>query len=364
MWTRLRLYFGIFAMAGLCAFCIAWPSALVTHAAGLLIRLLLDPPPDYGLGDRILDTFLFLVSIVLSIYLGIAFGRFLLRAVPPRLSETASKRSALLPIFIVFTLCVGPAFFRSLWAYQKPVEAVPFMLWCVCGLYPVYLRHRGVQSLLNQPFVLFLRRFSTVSDRAIVELVLKHTPIGQPVLFLTPTRSLPSDWNPLLVAFAGLKLLGPVRSIPMVLRASDDKWQTVARELIRRANLIVYDTTERGAAIDAEGWMIVRERQEKHTLCVRNESIGGTGELEQRIVLGGGKLITYEWRWHTAARRLLVGLLAFVMTPFFIAVFTQTSLYISFASPTSIVLTTFSLGLSFITAAQLYRLIFAFPSRL
>jgi hypothetical protein len=63
-------------------------------------------------------------------------------------------------------------------------------------------------------------------------MVLKQAASGVPVVFLTPTLSRPGDWEPFLVGFAGLKLLHPWQSMPIILRAPDDDWQQVADELI------------------------------------------------------------------------------------------------------------------------------------
>lgn len=347
-------------MAGLCSFFIGWPSAYLVGGSGILIRWLLSS--DKALGQVVQDAFLLLLMLLLTTYFGIAFGRFLLRAVPPQFSDTHNRRSALARVIIVFVVCVGPTFFRTVQTYEGVLDTMPFVLWCLFSIYPVYIRHKRPRAFLNKPFVLFLRRFSSVSDRAIIELTLRYTPKGQPVVVLTPTQSLPSDWNPLLVAFSGQKVFNPIRSVPIVLRASDEKWQVAARELIHHASLIVFDTTEGGASIDAESCIIADEGREKDTVCVKNVTVSDRSNAEQRIISQGGALIKYEWRWRTAARRLTIGIFALLITPFFIAVFTQTSLYISFTSTGSIVLTAFSLGLSLITATRLYILIFGFPS--
>jgi hypothetical protein len=118
-------------------------------------------------------------------------------------------------------------------------SVLPAMLWTTGAIGPLIVHHRKPRAFLKRPFVLFLRRFSTFSDRAVVALVLKQTASSVPVVFLTPTLSRPGDWDPFLVGFAGAKLSHPWQSAPIVLRARDEDWRRAADELIRRAQTIL-----------------------------------------------------------------------------------------------------------------------------
>ena len=101
---------------------------------------------------------------------------------------------------------------------MRQARGVSVMIWVFGASGPLLLRHRKPRRLLDRPFVLFLRRFSTFADRAVIAMVLRQAPSGMPVVFLTPTRSQPGDWDPFVVGFAGMKLWHPFRSVPIVLR--------------------------------------------------------------------------------------------------------------------------------------------------
>jgi hypothetical protein len=238
---------------------------------------------------------------ILNFALGVAFGRFLLRAMPPHLLDRTRRRQFVIIAVAVFATLIGvyvslcsfwmPPFvavmskllpsqfddivhrlgqdaaaMTDLWPWQYgsigqtsalilagAAESVLFaVLWATGALGPLILRYPRPRAFLERPFVLFLRRFSTFADRTVVALILRQATDGVPVLFLTPTRSRPKDWDPFLVGFAGLKLLHPLHSVPMVLRARDDDWQRAANELIDRAQTTLVDISEGSAALGTE----------------------------------------------------------------------------------------------------------------
>jgi len=255
----------------------------------------------------------------------VAFGRFLLRAMPPNLSgQTRPRQLAIIAVALcgaligflilnffvvldapnitgasdvgiismVYVLCIAPA----------------AILWAVGAVGPLVLRHRRPRVFLDRPFVLFLRRFSTFSDRTVIALILRQAKAGVPVVFLTPTHSKPRDWDLFLVGFAGLKLLHPLRSVPMVLRARDDDWQRAADELIGRAQTILVDISEASAALRIEAEMIEKTGRWSDTVCLRRTApTSGSGQ-DPLGAFSNARCVDYSKSWTRALPRLAISL--------------------------------------------------------
>jgi hypothetical protein len=258
--------------------------------------------------------------------LGVASGRFLLRALPLAMSDRGRGRSGAVALYVVYIslyflfLVIGKTLLSinaTTGTYDAPKggEGIAILLDLLFGMFwatgvigLLIRRHRRLRSFLDRPFVVFLRRFSTFPDRAVIALILKQAAYNVPVVFLTPTHSRPRDWDPYLVGFAGLKLLHPWRSAPIVIRVRDDAWERAAAELIRRAHTILLDTSETSTALRTEAEMLDRAGRWPSTVClkllVRNTSSdkGLVGRF------GGVRTIEYTKSWVRALPRMVIGL--------------------------------------------------------
>ena len=72
---------------------------------------------------------------------------------------------------------------------------------------------------LQRPYILFLRRFGSYSDRSLVAAILRAAPRGIPVVFLVGNSVGFRAWDPLLIGFGGFKLVRPFQSSPIVIKA-------------------------------------------------------------------------------------------------------------------------------------------------
>lgn len=273
----------------------------------------------------------------LVLVLSVVSGRFLLRAIPPRLHGTSRIRMAVVAIllcggfsailvFNVFLIILqisgtaGPQTVSgvpTVFAGQFLVSVIPVMIWIIGALWTLLRRHRNPRAFLERPYVLFLRRFSTFSDRTLIALVLRKAAPGVPVVFLTPTHSRPGDWDPFIVGFAGLKLTHPVRSVPIVLRARDADWQATAAELIRRAQLILVDASERSSALRTEAEMIDRADRWSDTVCLRNAALAFGGSLD---AFERAHHIEYTKSWLRALPKLVLAVPFTLLVALFIAI--------------------------------------------
>jgi hypothetical protein len=227
--------------------------ALVTVAVGKQIGETLLQPGNEIMG--LVGNFIGICVVgCLVVASGVACGRFLLRALPPAMShpEHRNRSSGVVAFYIAFIslYVLGICVFLvsreaqpdrdSLGLFENLVgNLLAAMLWAGSAIGLLIRRHHKPRGFLERPFVLFLRRFSTFPDRAVIAVILKQASYEVPVVFLTPTLSRARDWDPYLVGLAGLKLLHPWRSAPIVIRARDDAWQEAADELIRRAHAIL-----------------------------------------------------------------------------------------------------------------------------
>ena len=277
---------------------------------------------------------------IIDFAFGVAFGRFLLRAMPPYLLGGTRRRqlaiiavsvcAPLIAIFICAMLVGGTlGVVADTITWDQPsifagvaVGALFFILWIAGAVGTLILRQGRPQAFLDRDFVLFLRRFSTFSDRTVEALILRQAKAGVPVVFLTPTLSKPRDWDPFLVGFAGLKLLHPLRSVPMVFRAPDDDWQRAADELIGRAQTILLDISEGSAALRIEAEMIEKAGRWSDTVCLRQTAPAARGGQESLGAFGNARCIDYLKSWTLALPRLAISLLIVLLAASVIAVFT------------------------------------------
>lgn len=276
-----------------------------------------------------------IVGLASSLYFfsGMVIGRFLLRAIPPRLS--GQRRTGVIVLLAAITAWYVVSLF--LYAFGNGMPASPaggtidplvsdiqgiatsplfqllqFLLlvfWWLGFAVPLAVRHWNPRRFLQDPFVLFLRRFSKFPDRAVQHALLKCAPAGRPVAFLTPTRSRAGDWNPFRVGFSGIKLRRPIRSMPVILRATNEDWQPAATELIENAQVVVLDVSEGSGAIQAEIDMIDAADRWSNVVILAKKLAPDTDEAQRikQFEAKGATIVSYRRSWMRALPRLLFG---------------------------------------------------------
>ncbi len=222
------------------------------------------------------ETISILIS-TLAVYGGVVSGRFLLRAAPPRLSGKIRISLIVLLVLLALALALVMIYLLSemyIDLHYKIIFCASSILWLSGVFVPLGSRHLRPRAFLDKPFVLYLRRFSTFSDRAVISVVLKASPSGVSVVFLTPTRTRAGDWNPFLIGLAGIKMRNPFRSIPIILRAKDEEWKSAAEELIHHARLIIIDMSEGSDAIQTEIALITKAAKWSNTVIIERKRGG------------------------------------------------------------------------------------------
>lgn len=306
--------------ASLCAGILLMLSTLYIYLRTLAIRAEILNTTDDGatLLGACLAHLIFLTPIV---YFGVAFSRFALRAAPPLLTGRVRFGAlivTLLPPLLLLTLYAitivlyyfvsnEPLQTKQTAVIDLAVFTVLCFIWCGAFSFPVINRQLRPLAFLQRPYVLFLRRFSKFSDRTVINLVLRQTPAAKPVVFLVAPHSRVGDWNPFLVGFAGMKLLHPFRSVPLCVRAKNTEWEEAIQTLIKRAQFVIVDVSEKSSAIETELAMINQAGCWQKTIVLEEVSkkaaVGTTGSA-------GSQTIHYRKSWIRGIPRIILGYLA------------------------------------------------------
>ncbi|MDX6574265.1 MAG: hypothetical protein QOE96_218 [Blastocatellia bacterium] len=300
-----------------CAIFIFTPSIwYIILVARLIHPSLISDDPGIALGKEVP----FLVLVVgIELFYGVAFARFLLRLIPSEPSKGDRGRHSLRLLLLGGSLSPLVLLFLLLIPSAKIALAISATLWLAFVLASLLSANRKLKRLSPDRFVLFLRRFSTFSERAIFGLVLSSVPRDRPLIFLTPNQSRPSDWNPFLISFAGLKLARPLSNLPVVLRAPDADWERPAKSLIDDAHRIVLDISAGSAAIQTEMMMIQHASRWHDTICVKDRSTAGNPALDDFILAKDGWLVAYKKNWSQVLPRLFLFILFSVISLFWLA---------------------------------------------
>ncbi len=261
-----------------------------------------------------------LILLVPILYCGAAFARFCLRAAPPRLSGRVRFGAPLLfflPALAYALLAVK--FLLNFLTSSEPLHGdrsqtintatfgALFLIWFGAFAIIQLKRHLKPLFFLDRPYVLFLRSFSKFSDRTVISLVLRQAAVGRPVVFLVPIRSRAADWNPFLVGFAGMRLLHPFRSVPVIVKTPNAEWEEAIQLLIRRAQTVVLDISENTNSIQTEVEMIDGAECWQKTILLKAASAKAGDEREQHIAPKDTRIIHYRKSWIRAIPRLMFG---------------------------------------------------------
>ncbi len=257
-----------------------------------------------------------IILLIPIVYFGAACGRFALRVAPPLLTGRVRFGALILTFLPLLLLTLYPItfllfFFGSNEPLQaKQTAAIDFaafsilsLIWFGAFSFPLIKRHLKPLSFLQRPYVLFLRRFSKFSDRTVINLVLRQTPATKPVVFLVAPHSRMGDWNPFLVGFAGMKLLHPLRSVPLCVKSENTEWEDAIQTLIKGAQFVIVDTSEKSEAIETELEMINQAGCWQKTIVLNEEPNQGIGSEAFQT-------IPYRKSWIRAIPRMILGYLA------------------------------------------------------
>jgi hypothetical protein len=311
--------FLVLVSASFCAAILLMLSVLYIYLRALAIKteLLNDTDSVATLLGAGLAHLIFLAPVV---YFGAAFGRFALRVAPPLLTGRVRYGVLLVMLLPLSLIALYPlVFVLYFFSSNEPLQtnqtiAIEFavisvlcVVWFAAFSFLLIKRQLKPLAFLERPYVLFLRRFSKFSDRTVINLVLRQTPASKPVVFLVAPRSRVGDWNPFLVGFAGMKLFHPFRSVPLCVQSKNSEWEEAIQTLIKRAQFVIVDVSEKSAAIETELEMIDEAGCWQKTIRLQEVSKNAalrTADAE------GFQAIHYRKSWIRGIPRMTLGYLA------------------------------------------------------
>jgi len=197
--------------------------------------------------------------------------------------------------------------------FWAPVQMVG--LWVTSGLlaWTGFLTHRhyaGFRTFLESPYVVFLRRFSTFSDRVLTGFVMRNLPAGVPIVILQSRVSGLQDWDPFAMGFNGMKLLFPIRSMPLVLSVSDERWLEWVERLAEKSSGVVLDLTEISPSVRSELAVLKAGGFDSKLILVADGNVLGSLEtIRNEWQMGGSRqhaVLAYRRSWAAGALRLVI----------------------------------------------------------
>jgi hypothetical protein len=169
---------------------------------------------------------------------------------------------------------------------------------------------RAWTGMPRERFVLFLRRFGKSGDR-LVGSAIRHAMPGKAALaFLVGKRNTGESWDPFLVGFDGLVWGSRPSSIPLYLEANDQEWIDRVRDLMVRADAIVFDATDWSPAMEIEARLLQESGAAAKTivLAVKGKA-GPEADVPRRSA------IAYSRSWRAASNRIVLSFVATVLLP-------------------------------------------------
>ena len=134
----------------------------------------------------------------------------------------------------------------------------------------------GARRASQGPSVLFLRRFSTFSDRVVVGLILRVVPRHVRVILLASPTGGPGDWDPVVVAFSGLRLLRPWRNLPLFAATDSQRWEADVARLIASATLVVVDVSDLSPSVARELELLETPEDLHKALPIVEDGVGSS----------------------------------------------------------------------------------------
>ena len=267
------------ALTGMMVLFLCWSLAFAVSNAvlnGLCRALFVSTDPYIVLGTSL--------AVIFWFYAGIMVGRFLIRFSPAHYS-VASKQISYhsTPIFLVV---LGAALL--LVNYPMMLGDLGLGTFVVAGacdlaiLGILYVRYANGPSV-GSSSALFLRRFSSFADRSLLAACLRSIPGSMtPVLLVQRDEPL-RNWDPFLLAWAGLKLKDPFARVPNYLECSDEEWMSCVGDLVGKACLIMIDVSEVSESIRAEIHLLkVSGALERTVVLSKMQSPAGIGAVSSK----------------------------------------------------------------------------------
>jgi hypothetical protein len=91
----------------------------------------------------------------------------------------------------------------------------------------------------------------------VVDLI-KSMPNGVPLAFIASRADQARNWDPFTWAFGGLRLLRPLKNLPIQIRTTDKEWVQTVEKLLQNADCVIIDVSEPSPSVELERQLISR----------------------------------------------------------------------------------------------------------
>jgi uncharacterized membrane protein YhaH (DUF805 family) len=193
--------------------------------------------------------------------------------------------------------------YKSMLQYESMLQqAVVRLGWSsilLGGFCIFYWAHLRAANNLGRPFVLFLRRFSDFADRSLVADIIKSMPKGIPLAFIASRSDQVKNWDPFLWAIGGLRLLNPLRNLPIQIKTTDENWIETVEKLLQKTYCVVIDISDRSPSIEMERRLIGKYISQDCVVALVDQR-RMTDESADQPIRSGIRYIPSYWNWNSA----------------------------------------------------------------
>ncbi len=248
---------------------------------------------------------------IVAFYASLPVARFIARIFPVKVN--GARRYGLILACVVAGVVLVPTAASPSFRGEFML-LVPYVVLATCTLLWTILWQARTTRALDVPFILFLRRFSSFSDRSVLAALLRARPSGYRAAFLAPPVEAAGNFSPMVVAFSGTRLWRPLASCPIPLAARNVEWEDDIEDLARAAACVVIDASDRSPAIGREIEIVQRAASAARVLWLADEAVPGAepppGAADQAV--------RYRRSWRAAALRIVLELSAVGLAAFLI----------------------------------------------
>ena len=225
------------------------------------------------------------VALITIEWCGLAYARFFLRCWPIKADGTgrrAVKLFLIVVLAIMILLGIGFAFSPLKIVGNDNIDpripiflgltVSPIIFSIFVGCFITLCIHFRPRYYTKRPFALYLRRFSSFSDRTVMGEVLKASPAGIPLLFPASPGNRPANWDSYMWAFSGLRILHPLSSLAIQIKATDVNWQDFIEKMVKDAFVIIMDLSSFSKSLEWEVELLSRYSGNTKVIWLLNES--------------------------------------------------------------------------------------------
>ena len=244
------------------------------------------------------------LACITGFYASVPVARFIARAFPVR--ANGNRRSGVIFACVAFGAMYVLMITSGAFLQENFMMIVPMTVLVTGTIAWTLLWQVRTTRSLDVPFILFLRRFSSFSDRSLLTALLRSRPSGYRTAFLAPPTEAAANFSPMVVAFSGTRLRRPLASCPIPLAARSVEWEDNIEDLAGAAACVVVDSSDRSPAIGREIEIVQRAVSPEKVLWLADAAVPATDGPPSTA----GRAVQYQRSWRAALLRIVLETMA------------------------------------------------------